>query len=43
VRDKKSSNFCDYFEYKKGGPENKPAFENKKKTARDSFDKLFGS
>jgi hypothetical protein len=42
VRDKGSSNFCDYFEFKKGGPENKSAFEIKKKTARDTFDKLFG-
>jgi hypothetical protein len=42
VRDKGASNFCDYFEYRIGGPQDKSAIENKKKNARDSFDKLFG-
>jgi len=42
VRDKKSSNFCEYFVFNEKSPEDLKKIENKKKKARDAFDKLFG-
>jgi predicted RNA-binding Zn-ribbon protein involved in translation (DUF1610 family) len=52
VRDKESSNFCDFFEFKESRAGPSPTGENpsggsssaeqRRQSARDAFDKLFG-
>lgn len=43
VRDKEAANFCDFFVFKESKPEESSTVEDKKKSARDAFNKLFGN
>lgn len=43
VSDKERANFCSYFKYKEGGPENGGGENTKKDEAKKKFDQLFGS
>ncbi len=42
VTDKRGANFCDYFNMRETRGTEKGTGENKRKKARDDFDKLFG-
>jgi len=42
VKDKRASNFCEYFLFRERKPEDIKKIENEKKKAKDAFDKLFG-
>jgi len=42
VRDKRSGNFCDYFVFAESKPGGTSSEEDRKKTVRDTFKKLFG-
>lgn len=43
ARDKEAANFCDYFVFKESKPGESASIEDKKKSARDAFNKLFGN
>jgi hypothetical protein len=43
VRDKEAANFCDFFVFKESKSGESASFEDRKKSARDAFDKLFGN